>query len=98
MSDLDTTQRETAETADKVRTAIDAAKRYIKDAAEKTRDLFGEEALSPGYAAACMARLAPTEQERARLMIAAEKEEITRDLATIEVKRAVRVKPTRQMV
>lgn len=98
MDDVDNTQRETAETIAKMAAAIGAAQQQLADIAEKTKELLGEEAVAPGYAASVTARLSKEHQEKVRQEVAALEEELANELPKTVARRTVRVKPTRQMV
>ncbi|CCB66716.1 hypothetical protein [Hyphomicrobium sp. MC1] len=96
MSDLDNTQREAAETVEKVRAVLDNARRQNEEADANIKGLLGVGIRE--LVEVSIAKLSSADQEKARLAIAVAKEETERDLRNLEVKRAVRVKPTRQMV
>lgn len=98
MNELDKTQNEVAETVAKMSAAIGAAQQQLADIAEKTKELLGEEAVAPGYAAALMARLSKEHQEKVRQEVATLEEELASELPKSVARRTVRVKPTRQMV
>jgi predicted transcriptional regulator len=98
MSELDRTQSETAATVAQVSSAIEAAQRDIAEMADRTRSLVGGEALSAGFTEAYVARQPKEVQEAVAREVAALREEVERDLPKVEARRAVRVKPTRQMV
>jgi predicted DNA-binding transcriptional regulator len=94
MNDVDMTQKEAAETIERV----DAALRAAQAALDSTKEILGEEATQPGFARNYVARQPQKLQEEFEAAVAETVAEIERDLPKRTATRQVRVKPTRQMV